>query len=147
MNEYIFKRREEKYLLTKHQKDSLLDNISTHIEKDQYFNSKICTLYFDNDNHDLIINSLEKPPYKDKVRLRSYGIPQLDDYIYLEIKNKYKRIVGKRRIKLKLKDYYNYLEHKTSNPNSQIMKEINYLFHHYNLKPQMYISYDRKSYQ
>lgn len=95
----------------------------------------------------MIINSLEKPIYKDKVRLRSYNIPSLNDDVFFEIKNKFKGIVGKRRIKLKLCDYYDYIEKGIYNHNNQIMKEIDYLFKYYKLKPSMYIAYDRKSYR
>ena len=147
MNENVFRRYEEKYLLCEDDKNKLFAEISKYLEKDEYFESKICSIYFDNQNNDLIINSLEKPIYKDKVRLRSYGIPSLDDYVFLEIKNKYKGITGKRRIKIKLKDFNNYLNNNFIDNNSQIMKEIDYLFKYYNLKPNMFIGYDRLSYK
>lgn len=147
MYQNVFKRKEEKYLLDKNKKELLLEKISKHIEKDEYHQSTICNIYFDNDNNDLIINSIEKPLYKDKVRLRSYNIPNINDYVYLEIKNKYKGIVGKRRIKIKLQDYYNYIENNDYDKNNQIMKEIDYLFKYYKLKPKMYIAYDRESYK
>lgn len=142
-----FKRVEQKYLLNKEQKDLFLNSINKYIEKDEYYESTIYNIYFDTPNKDLIINSLEKPIYKDKVRLRSYNIPTLEDNIFLEIKNKYKGVVGKRRIKLKLKDYYNYIENNIYDNNNQIMKEIDYLFKYYNLKPSIFIAYDRKSYK
>ena len=100
MNQNVFKRIEEKYLLSKKEKDLLLKSISKHLEKDEYFESTICNIYFDSENNDLIINSIEKPIYKDKVRIRSYGIPKMEDDVYFEIKNKYNGIVGKRRIKI-----------------------------------------------
>ena len=147
MGQNIFKRIEEKYLLTKKEKDLLLDMINSYIEKDQYYESVICSIYFDNCNNDLIINSIEKPKYKDKVRLRSYGVPGLDDFVFLEIKNKYKGVVGKRRVKLKLKDYYDYIKNNIYDENNQIMKEIDYLFKYYDLVPKMFIAYDRNSYK
>ena len=146
MYENIFKRVEEKYLLTKEQYKSLFDRINSDIEKDKYFETTICNIYFDNDKDDLIVTSMEKPLYKHKVRLRSYGIPRLDDDVFLEIKFKYKKVVGKRRIKIKLKDFKNYLKTRKYCGNDQIMKEIDYLFNLYNLKPSYFIAYDRKSY-
>lgn len=146
MNENIFRRYEEKYLLSEDDKNKLFAKINKYLKKDEYYKSTICSIYFDNDNNDLIINSLEKPIYKDKVRLRSYGIPNLEDNVYLEIKNKYKGIVNKRRIKIKLKDFNNYINNKEISDNSQIMKEINYLFEFYNLKPNIFIGYDRLSF-
>lgn len=142
-----FKRVEEKYLLNKTNKDLLFKKIDKYIKKDDYYKSTICSIYFDNDNNDMIINSIEKPKYKDKVRLRSYNVPKLDDIVYLEIKNKYKGIVGKRRVKFTLKDYYNYIDKGIYDNNSQIMKEINYLINYYNIKPKIFIGYDRLSYK
>lgn len=141
----VFKRVEEKYLLTKEKKKELFKLINKNIKKDIYYETTICNIYFDNKEKDLTINSLEKPLYKDKVRLRSYGIPSLDSNVFLEIKNKYDGIVGKRRIMIKLKDYYDYIEGKYNNDN-QIMKEIDYLFKYYKLEPFKYVGYHRFSY-
>lgn len=147
MYENIFKRVEEKYLLSKEQYIELFKRIDNKIEKDKFYETIICNIYFDNKNNDLIINSLERPLYKHKVRLRSYGIPSLDDSVFLEIKSKYKKIVGKRRIKITLKDFNDYISKQNYNLNSQIMKEIDYLFKLYELKPAYFIAYDRKSYR
>ena len=143
----IFKRIEEKYLLTEYQYNMLFKKIKDKIEKDKFFETTICNIYFDNDKNDLIINSLEKPLYKHKVRLRSYGIPTLEDDVFFEIKFKHSKVVGKRRIKLKLKEFLNYLEKNRFDRQNQIMKEIDYLFKLYNLKPNYFIAYDRKSYK
>ena len=146
MNENIFRRIEQKYLIDKNQMESLLNKVASHIECDDYFESTINNIYFDNDNNDMIIESLEKPEFKAKVRLRSYGTPKLNDKVFLEIKDKYKGIVGKRRIGIKLNDFYDYLSGEYDESN-QIMKEIDYLFKKYDLKPYMYVGYDRKSYR
>lgn len=147
MYENIFKRVEEKYLMTKEQYMKLFNMIKQNIEKDKYFQTTVCNIYFDTDNNDLIINSMEKPIYRHKVRLRSYGIPKIEDDVFLEIKSKYKKIVGKRRIKLTLKKFNDYLNKKEYDEDNQIMKEIDYLFNYYNLKPSYFIAYDRKSYR
>ena len=76
-----------------------------------------------------------------------YNIPSLEDDVFLEIKCKYDGIVSKRRIKLKLQEFYQYLESKTAPKNHQIMKELDYLFHFYQLQPSYFIAYDRKSYR
>lgn len=146
MYDNVFERVEQKYLIKKQDKENLLEKIKSHIEKDKYFETKICNIYFDTINNDLIINSMEKPIYKDKIRLRSYGTPTLDSYVFLEIKNKYKGIVGKRRIKLTLKEFYDYLENDNYDKDSQIMKELDYYIKYYKLIPKIYIAYDRKSY-
>lgn len=82
MYESIFKRVEEKYLLTLEQWNLLFQNINKNIERDKFYESTICNIYFDTEDNKLIINSLEKPIYKEKVRLRSYNVPNLDDNVF-----------------------------------------------------------------
>ena len=142
----IFNRVEEKYLLDRSQKNKLFFEIKNHITKDKFYKSNILNIYFDNDNNELVINSNSKPIYKDKIRLRSYEVPNLDSDVFLEIKSKYEGITSKRRIKIKLSDFYNYLNGNMV-PDSQIMKEIDYLFKYYKLKPKYFIAYDRLSFK
>lgn len=146
MYDNVFERVEQKYLINKREKDKLFKKINDNIEKDKYFETTICNIYFDTIDNDLIINSIEKPIYKDKIRLRSYGTPGMDDYVFLEIKNKYKGIVGKRRIKLTLREFYNYIEKGIYDEDNHIMKELDYYIKYYKLIPRIYIAYDRKSY-
>lgn len=147
MYENIFNRIEEKYLITKEEYKKFIERINSYIEKDKYFESTICNIYFDTNHHELVIHSLEKPIYKEKVRLRSYNIPNLNSDVFLEIKTKYNGVVGKRRIKLTLKDFYDYLKDKKVQLSNQIMKELDYLFQFYELVPSYFIAYDRKSYR
>lgn len=143
MYDNIFKRTEQKYLINKIKLNQLLNRIDKYIEKDEYFKSEISNIYFDNDNHELLIESLEKPHFKVKVRLRMYN---RSDYVFLEIKNKVNGIVGKRRIKLTLSEFYDYMNnHKIKN--TQIMKELDYYFKLFNLKPSIFVAYDRLSYK
>lgn len=143
MYDNVFKRVEQKYLINKNQKDKLLNQISNYIEEDEYFKSEISNIYFDNDNHELLIESLEKPNFKMKVRLRKYN--GCDD-VFLEIKDKVNGIVGKRRIKLTKDEYYEYFNnHKIKD--SQIMYELDYYFNLFNLKPSIFVAYDRLSYK
>ena len=146
MYDNIFRRIEEKYFLTKNQKDVLFKEINSYIKKDDFFESNILNIYFDNNHSELIIRSGEKPIYKDKIRLRSYGIPSLEDDVFLEIKNKFNGITSKRRIKMKLNDFYTYLKTGKSNK-TQIMNEIDYLFKYYKLKPAYFVGYNRLSYK
>lgn len=147
MSNEVFRRKETKYILSLDEYNSLMKKIEDHLEKDKYYESTICNVYYDTSNYDLIVHSLEKPIYKEKVRVRSYNVPKLNDTVFLEIKKKYKGIVGKRRIELKLKDFYNYLETgKIDNCNEQIKQEIDYCFKFYDLKPRLYLAYDRLSY-
>lgn len=147
MYESNFNRIEQKYLLTREQYKSLFNKINDYIEKDKYYSSKICNIYFDNEHEEMITHSIEKPMFKQKVRLRSYEIPTEDDDVFLEVKTKYKRVVTKRRIKVKLKDFNHYLKTGKYNHQNQIMREIDYLFSYYHLRPFYFLAYDRKSYR
>ena len=147
MYENVFKRVEEKYLLTEQQKRLLLEKNQSYLTEDKFYQSTICNIYFDNKNNDLILHSLDKPVFKEKIRLRSYTIPTLEDAVFLEIKEKFKGVVGKRRIKMTLKEFYDYFEKGQYDRNNQIMKEIDYYFKLYHLEPSFYIAYDRISYR
>ena len=141
-----FQRVEEKYLLTNYEKEKFLKRVKKYIKSDEFYLSEIHNIYFDTDNNDLIINSLEKPIFKDKFRIRSYGIPKGDDYVFLEMKMKYKGVVGKRRIKIRLNEIDDYLEN-DKETDDEILREIQYYYRYYNLKRAIYIAYDRESYK
>ncbi len=143
MYDYSFKRIEEKYLLTYKEKCELLSRINDYIDKDKFFISHIHNIYFDTDNSDLIINSLDKPIFKDKFRARCYGGKD----VYLEAKVKYKGVVGKRRVKVTINDFYSYINGGNLVNDNQVFKEISYYFDYYKLKPSIYIAYDRESYK
>ena len=142
----IFYRDEQKYLLDNQTYQELLNKIKNYLLKDKYFEETICNIYFDTDHNDLVIASLEKPEYKEKIRLRSYNIPTLDSNVFLEIKKKYNGLVNKRRVTLKLQDVYDYLDNGIPPNKSQIMQEIDYCFKYYHLKPTLFIAYKRLSY-
>lgn len=144
----IFKRYEFKYKITQEQKSALIEYMEKYMEPDKFGKSKICNIYFDTPSSILIRRSLEKPVYKEKLRLRSYGKVDLDDDVFLEIKKKYDGVVYKRRIVLKEKEAMNYVcginELKNS---SQIRKEIDYFLNLYeDLFPVIYVSYDREAF-
>lgn len=141
----IFQRVEEKYFMDKKTKDKFFEDIKNYIDKDKYYESKILSIYFDNDNKDIVRTSLDKPIYKDKVRLRSYGVPSIDSNVFLEIKNKFEGVTGKRRIMLTLGEFYDYF-YNNKIKDDQIMKEIDYLVKYYNLKPNCFVGYDRLSF-
>ena len=109
----IFRRVEKKYLLTRDDYESLMDRIWFYIKEDTYFKSNISNIYYDSCDNELIINSIDKPVFKEKVRVRSYVTPKNDnDEVFLEIKRKFKGVVGKRRVKLTLKEFYDFVEMK-----------------------------------
>ena len=116
------------------------------MEVDEYGLSTICNVYFDTQNNELIRHSIEKPAYKEKLRIRSYGVPGESDSAFIEIKKKYDVVVYKRRIQLPLKEARNYLVHgikPSCAVNPQILSEIDYFMQYYKPMPKMYIAYDR----
>lgn len=142
-----FKRYEKKYLLTKGQFMNLYDDIKKHIAPDKFSTSTICNLYYDTDSSLLIRSSIEKPNYKEKLRIRSYNTPTIDDKVYVEIKKKYDGIVYKRREDFTLKEALQFMNHE-KHPTTQIQDELCWFMNAYeNLVPSMYISYKRYSYK
>ena len=143
----IFERVEKKYILTKAQKEQLMQLVSSHLVDDEYGPSTVCNIYFDNENNDLIRNSLDKPAYKEKVRLRSYNVPNKDTTTFLEIKKKYDGIVYKRRITETLGHIEGHIENgENLECNKQILNEIDYCFDYYKLNPALFLAYDRVAY-
>lgn len=143
-----FRRIEQKYILTKSEFEQVVDALSEYVDKDDYYESNICSVYFDNSNNDLIINSLDSPLYKEKIRIRSYGIVNDKGKIFLELKKKYKSVTYKKRVKMTLEEFWDYYE-KDIIPdgcNNLSMKEIDYCFNKYKLIPKMFVCYDRYSY-
>lgn len=96
----VFERKEIKYRLSAGQVDILLAGLQGRMVPDQYGSTPIVSMYFDTPEHLLIERSLDKPLYKEKLRLRSYGMPAKDSRVFIEIKKKYKGIVYKRRVAL-----------------------------------------------
>ena len=140
----IFKRIEKKYMLTADQHTALLSRISHRLEPDAHGRSTVCSTYLDTPDFLLIRNSIDAKVYKEKLRLRCYGIPRPEDAVFLELKKKYKGVVYKRRIKLCLADADNYIRTDHKPPDSQIMREIDYAMQFYG-RPQaaMVVAYER----
>ena len=140
----VFKRYEKKYLLNGEQYNQFRSLADKYMQMDEYGESTICNLYFDTQDYELIRNSIEKPVYKEKLRLRSYGIPLKDDTVFLEIKKKYKDIVYKRRIALTMDEARESLARGViDEEKGQIAKEINYFLKKYQPVPKVYLAYDR----
>ena len=147
MSVYIenFKRTEIKYLLNSNQFDSLFSFLQEFAKVDSYGKTRINNIYFDTPDYKLIRTSLEKPIYKEKLRLRTYGETTDDTNSFIEIKKKYDGIVYKRRVSGRYKDAFDYLV-RAGKPldDSQISREIaGFIDMYEDLRPAMRISYDR----
>lgn len=144
----VFKRYEKKYLLTTEKYEAVKAAIEEHMTQDIYGLHTICNLYYDTDTYELIRASIEKPVYKEKFRVRSYGIPNSDSPVFLEIKKKFKGVVYKRRIAAPLCDAMAYLNKSNPDalPRSQILNEIDYMLDRVKPEAKVYIAYDRIAY-
>lgn len=164
----FFKRYEIKYLITESRKEKIVSAMEPYMRLDDYGRTTIRNLYMDTDSFLLARRSIEKPCYKEKLRIRSYKKPEAEDDVFVEIKKKFESIVYKRRIEMQkfqvdrwLDEGTGILEQKLSckegcrkqkNWNidaisAQICKEIDYFTGHYeNLHPAVFLSYDREAY-
>ena len=147
MGEYIdvFKRTEIKYLLSEEQYIELLSFLKGIARVDEYGETRINNIYFDTPDYRLIRTSLEKPIYKEKLRLRTYGTTEDGTSAFIEIKKKYDGVVYKRRIGGTYRNAFDYLVNEGEPiDDSQISKEIEGMINMYeDLSPSMKICYDR----
>ena len=152
-----FERREIKFLLSGEQYRALKEVLPEYMEPDPYCRDGktygIYNVYYDTENDDLIRKSIEKPFYKEKVRLRSYMSPAgADDRVFLEIKKKIGGVVNKRRVIMTLKEAEEYVTNGTHPSDNgkflrrQVLGELDILFGRYDLSPKQYISYERAAF-
>lgn len=145
MISYVFKRYELKYLLTRAQYEAVKSEISSRLSPDVFGKNTVQSLYLDTDDFRLVRESLEKPVFKEKLRLRCYNLNDCNKDIFIEMKRKYDGVVYKRRISCKENEVNEVLN---ENPQaSQIGKELDYFMRFYGkLSPKMLILYDREAF-
>lgn len=155
-----FKRKEIKFILDEDQFYRLTSVLTDYMNPDKYcVDGKeygIYNVYYDTPDDFLIRESLEKPYYKEKIRLRSYLSPAKEsDNVYLELKKKIGGIVTKRRISLTLGQANAFIfdgqipdfsQSKKSYIQNQVLKELIIFMKNYPIAPKQYISYQRSAY-
>lgn len=148
MAETIFERKEIKYIITKDQYEKLLAALTGIMQADEFGVTRICNIYFDTPDFRLIRESIEKPLYKEKLRLRTYGVPDEDSRAFIELKKKYNKIVYKRREIMSYIDAMRFLVNRERpREMTQILKEIDWVLDFYpGLAPAMDIFYDRQAF-
>lgn len=145
----VFKRYEKKYMLTAEQEKRFLEAVKDRMIMDQYGEHTICNIYFDDDIFSLTRRSIDKPYYKEKLRMRTYGVPEDGDHqAFIEIKKKFDGVVYKRRVSMKLKNAEKYLyEGIHPKKDSQIMREIDWFLKlHAPVKPKVVLTYVRRAF-
>lgn len=155
MAKEVFSRKEEKYIVTKEIYEKIIKAAGSRIVADEYSKNnsfyQICNIYYDTKDNNLIRTSLQKPKYKEKIRLRSYGTPNKNTKVYLEIKKKYKGCVNKRRTTFMLSEAYKFttsgeIPEIKDYMNPQIMKELSYAIKTYQISPKVYLAYQRRAF-
>ncbi|MBQ7677623.1 MAG: polyphosphate polymerase domain-containing protein [Lachnospiraceae bacterium] len=143
-HQYIFERTEMKFLLNGRQYRELMNRLKSRFAIDEYGMTKILNIYYDTDDYLMVRRSQEKPAYKEKLRLRCYGIPEGDSAAFIEIKKKYDGVVYKRRAEMPYEKARAFLATEPQNADSQILREVEYMKRLYgSLHPAMTISYSR----
>lgn len=159
MEENVFDRIEKKYLITERQKKALIPTIKKNMSKDNYYKSEVYNLYFDNQNYDLIDQSINWTDFKEKIRARSYSGY---DRVFLEIKTKLRakdnNLGYKRRVMITHRDFNKLVKgivpleelakkHIENNNDIQIAREVDYLIKTLKLEPKILVIYNRESYK
>ena len=143
--QFSFERYEKKYRITPEQQAFILEGMSRRFRPDDYGNYSLCSIYYDTDDWRLVRSSIEKPVYKEKLRLRSYGVPGENGTVFAELKKKFDGVVYKRRITATAGDAMAFLAG-NGGDYGQIGREISWFQSFYSAKPRVFIGYDRSAF-
>ncbi len=144
MAKTVFERTEKKYRLDSRQYEQMLAGLLEHMHIDDYGKSTICSVYYDDCCDRLIRTSIQRPVYKEKLRVRSYGVPESDSIVFVELKKKFEGVVYKRRAAMHLHEAELWLAGgKPPEPRTQIISEIEWVRDFYRPEPRAFIAYDR----
>lgn len=151
----VFNRFEHKYLIDSGTYRLVTRVMDAHMKLDAYNTDgepyTITNFYYDTADDYLIRKSLSSPIYKEKLRLRSYGVPNADTKVFLEIKKKVGGLVNKRRSVMLLDEAYRFAETGKAPKareymNGQVLRELEYFMSVYRPIPKLYLAYDRVAY-
>lgn len=139
-----FQRVEDKYRISRREALEILREMKGHIKKDDYFQYTVHNIYYDSKDAQMIVSSLNKDQFREKLRLRCYEQPHADTMCFLETKKKYGDIVYKKRITLSHNEAMAYLNHDVPHHvHNNTAEEIDYLKNFYHIEPKTLILYDR----
>lgn len=142
-----FKRYEIKYMITKAQMSLIQKAMAEHMIADEHGRNTLCSLYFDTPDYLLVRRSLEHPLYKEKLRVRSYGLSDNSHPVFVELKKKYDSVVYKRRVCMSAAAAHDYLWNGKPVMDSQIIREIDYFLQMYEgIHPTVLLTYQREAY-
>ena len=144
----VMKRYEMKYIMSPEQTEYFKKSVEGHMKIDKFGLTSIASLYYDTPNYRLIRTSVEKPAFKEKIRLRSYGIATDTSPVFLELKRKAYGIVYKRRVQSTIPLVHKFFDCEGDIcAGGQINREITAFRDYYQtLVPACMIIYDRVAY-
>ena len=145
----VFQRYEIKYLITQAQKDLILRGIEPYMVLDEYGRTTIRNIYFDTMDYRLIRRSIERPVFKEKLRIRSYDRATPESTVFVELKRKYRDTVYKRRLPLCEEQAMQWTQGLCPcEADTQISREIDYFLSYYGtLRPTVFLSYEREAHR
>ena len=150
-----FCRYEKKFLVSADTAKNFIEKISPYVTADKYCiggkEYAISNIYYDTDSNTVVQHSLSKPKYKEKLRVRSYGVPDKDSKVYIELKKKVNGLTLKRRATLTLQKADEYFKSgkrpdNLSYINRQVLSEVDYYLQCHDVKPMIYVAYDRTAF-
>lgn len=145
---FSFERYEKKYLLSAEEYAALWQRLEPLVEPDEYHRSSVCSLYYDTEDFALIRHSIDAPVYKEKLRLRSYGVPGPEDPVFVELKKKYRGIVYKRRATMPAETARLWLAGEIPAPeDGQMIREIDWFLKRVRPAPRAYIACERTAWR
>lgn len=144
----VFKRYELKYMISFEQKEKIIAAMKPYMKLDKYGRTAIRNIYYDTDTYLLIRRSIEKPVYKEKLRIRSYTQASEDSTVFVELKRKYQSVVYKRRISLPEEEAMEWIAgERHCLKHTQISAEVDYFLNYYKtLHPTVFLSYEREAF-
>ncbi|MBQ8231536.1 MAG: polyphosphate polymerase domain-containing protein [Lachnospiraceae bacterium] len=144
----VFKRYELKYLLTAEQKAKIVEAMEPYMALDKYGRTTIRNIYFDTDNYRLVRHSIDRPAYKEKLRMRSYSKASPGSTVFVELKKKYDSVVYKRRVSMTEEEAMEWVTGVAHcRQETQISDEIDYFLSYYEtLHPVVFLSYEREAF-
>ncbi|MDR2656187.1 MAG: polyphosphate polymerase domain-containing protein [Oscillospiraceae bacterium] len=142
-----FRRYEKKYLITREQRSALQALLPRYMSPDRFGEYLVQNLYYDTENWDCIRESIKKPCYKEKLRLRCYGVPNQNTEFFLELKKKFKELVCKRRIAIPAQKFGGRTVRViVAAEASQIGRELDFYLQSNAVSEKIYISYNRTAF-
>ena len=141
-----FKRYEYKYLVTRKQADAVTAILLEYMVPDKYGTYWVQNLYYDTENWAVICKSMDKPLYKEKLRMRCYGIPEESSNVFLELKKKYAGEVNKRRVALPISTLLQPIRDVIEGEDSQIARELAFYMKVNPVEEKMFIAFLRTAY-